>query len=114
LVGRFYKRRRVMSGYCDKCGCTLCVCGESEGLRDTSEFCLKTLDEVKKDLLISTLVHFNGNRTKSAISMDVSIRTLRNMIAAIREGEPELYTKIPPSWNISMGKSGHWRGYARD
>jgi hypothetical protein len=93
-----------MSGYCDKCHNTLCICKDS--------IVFPTLQEVKTKLLIDTLIHFNGNRTKTAISMDISIRTLRNMIVVIKGDDPDLYALIPLPWNESQSKS-NWRGYAQ-
>jgi DNA-binding NtrC family response regulator len=39
-----------------------------------------TVDEVERELVLQTLVHCHGNRTRAASVLGVSIRTLRNKI----------------------------------
>lgn len=101
-----------MSGHCDKCGNTLCICKWDKNDKIEEDIVLPTLQEVKTNLLINTLIHFNGNRTKTAISMDISIRTLRNMIVVIKGDDPDLYALIPPPMNDSQYRA-NWRGYAQ-
>ena len=40
----------------------------------------QTLAEMEKDLIVSTLNHYQGNRTKTADVLGISIRTLRNKL----------------------------------
>ena len=40
----------------------------------------QTLAEMEKDLIVSTLDHYQGNRTKTADVLGISIRTLRNKL----------------------------------
>jgi hypothetical protein len=74
---------------------------------------LKTLHQAKVEALMDTLIYFNGNRSLSAKSLDVCIRTIRNMINILKEDEPELYALIPPTWNPENIGKADWRGYTR-
>jgi len=40
----------------------------------------KTLEQVKKEAVIACLEHFKGNRTHTATSLGVSLRSIRNWI----------------------------------
>jgi len=40
----------------------------------------RTIAEVERDLILETLKHCLGNRTRAAIALGISIRTLRNKL----------------------------------
>jgi len=44
----------------------------------------KTLDEIERNVILEALKHFGGNRTHTAKSLGISIRTLRNKLAEFR------------------------------
>lgn len=44
----------------------------------------RTLSDVERELIFDTLAHFHGNRTHAAAALGISIRTLRNKLAAYR------------------------------
>jgi DNA-binding NtrC family response regulator len=44
----------------------------------------KTLDEIERNVILEALKHFSGNRTHTAKSLGISIRTLRNKLAEFR------------------------------
>ncbi|MBT5868054.1 MAG: sigma-54-dependent Fis family transcriptional regulator [Nitrospinaceae bacterium] len=46
-----------------------------------------TIYEMEKDLILQTLEEFNGNKTKAADSLGISIRTLRNKLNEYNTGE---------------------------
>jgi DNA-binding NtrC family response regulator len=49
-----------------------------------------TIHEMEKRLILSTLRRFDNNRTRSAESLGISIRTLRNKLHEYRQEDPEL------------------------
>ena len=58
--------------------------GEAEG--QTGESMVgRTVADVEKDLIISTLKHTLGNRTHAANILGISIRTLRNKLTQYME-----------------------------
>lgn len=46
---------------------------------------MKSLDEVIKETILTRLFAFNGNRTKTADSLKMSVRGLRYHLAKFRE-----------------------------
>ncbi len=44
----------------------------------------RTLDEIERNVILDALKHFDGNRTHTAKSLGISIRTLRNKLAEFR------------------------------
>lgn len=61
---------------------------ESESREQTEWYLsdrLPTVEEVERDLILVTLDKYQGNRTKAARSLGVSIRTMRNKIRALRD-----------------------------
>lgn len=44
----------------------------------------RTLDELERNVILEALKHFSGNRTHTAKSLGISIRTLRNKLAEYR------------------------------
>jgi two-component system response regulator FlrC len=44
----------------------------------------RTLDEIERNVILEALKHFGGNRTHTAKSLGISIRTLRNKLAEFR------------------------------
>ena len=52
-----------------------------------------TIHEMEKRLILSTLGYNSNNRTKTADTLGISIRTLRNKLNEYRSQDPEL-TKI--------------------
>ena len=60
-----------------------------------------TVDEVERELILHTLVHYHGSRTRSASILGISIRCIRNKIReyedrdiAVRApGEPHVRTR---------------------
>ena len=44
----------------------------------------RTLDEIERSVILDALKHFGGNRTHTAKSLGISIRTLRNKLAEFR------------------------------
>lgn len=105
---------------CEECGCTNCCCGNPLGvsvMSDGSDFVPwegKTMDEVKREHLLSTLIFFKGNRTSTAKALSISIRTVRNMITVMKGEYPEMYEQIPPPWANETVHQGKWRGYAQE
>jgi DNA-binding NtrC family response regulator len=49
-----------------------------------------TLDEVEKRVILETLRRYNGNRTRTAEKLGISLRTLRNKLKAFRVQEGAL------------------------
>lgn len=54
------------------------------------DFAGHTLAEVERDLIISMLAHFDGNRTRAAEALAISIRTLRNKLHEYRSSGLDL------------------------
>ncbi len=52
----------------------------------------KTVAEVERELILSTLDHCLGNRTHAANILGISIRTLRNKLKQYSESDPDLST----------------------
>lgn len=52
-----------------------------------------TLEQIERDAIIAALKYFNGNRTKAAQILGISIRTILNKIAKYQEQNFE----IPPA-----------------
>ena len=44
----------------------------------------RTLDEIERNVILEALKHFSGNRTHTAKSLGISLRTLRNKLAEYR------------------------------
>ncbi|MCA9784783.1 MAG: sigma-54-dependent Fis family transcriptional regulator, partial [Candidatus Cloacimonetes bacterium] len=53
-----------------------------------------TIHEMEKRLILSTLKRYDNNRTRSADSLGISIRTLRNKLNEYRLSDPELSQMI--------------------
>ncbi|MCQ2965568.1 MAG: sigma-54 dependent transcriptional regulator [Alphaproteobacteria bacterium] len=71
------------------------VAGDVEGVTMVG----RTVADVEKDLIISTLKHTLGNRTHAAVMLGISIRTLRNKLRQyMDEG-----TEVPPAPNDQGG-----------
>jgi DNA-binding NtrC family response regulator len=49
-----------------------------------------TLDEVERELILQTLARCNGNRTRAARVLGMSVRTLRNKIRLYMAGGIEV------------------------
>lgn len=56
-----------------------------------------TLDEVEKRVIYETLRHCNGNRTRTAEKLGISLRTLRNKLKAFRLEEDVSAHGVPPT-----------------
>jgi len=54
-------------------------------MKDIKMFPTKTMDEYKREIVLKTLARFKGNRTRTAYSLGVAIRTLRNNITIYKE-----------------------------
>ena len=62
-----------------------------------------TLAEVERAHILGTLAHCNGNRTRSAKLLDISVRCLRNRIHQyMQAGVP-----VPSPSGIEMRESHH-------
>jgi two-component system, response regulator FlrC len=48
--------------------------------RDAGDMVGRTLAEVERNLILDTLRHCSGNRTRAAHTLGISIRTLRNKL----------------------------------
>lgn len=46
---------------------------------------IETLQEVKENHILRVLRHFNGNRSKTAQALGVSVRGLRNTLKILKE-----------------------------
>jgi DNA-binding protein Fis len=58
----------------------------------------RTLAEVERSLILETLRHCRGNRTRAATILGISIRTLRNKLNAYAaDGAP-----IPPAGGLAI------------
>ncbi len=61
--------------------------------RDAGDMVGRTLAEVERNLILETLRHCRGNRTRAANTLGISIRTLRNKLHEYAaDGAP-----IPPA-----------------
>ena len=49
----------------------------------------RSISEMEKELILSTLDYYKGNRTHAADVLGISIRTLRNKLKEYNEGEAE-------------------------
>lgn len=47
-----------------------------------------SLEEMEKEMIMNTLQQMNGNRTKAAQSLGISVRTLRNKLSQYKADEP--------------------------
>ena len=56
---------------------------------------MKTLEEIKDEAIIDRIKHFKGHRERAAISLGISIRTIRNVLARLRKEEPEIIKSLP-------------------
>jgi len=59
-----------------------------------------TIEEVERELILSSLAHFRGNRTWTANVLGISIRTLRNKIheytaQGVAVARPQTVTETP-------------------
>jgi two-component system response regulator FlrC len=54
--------------------------GEGEGA-DTRGLVGRTVAEVERDLILDTLAHCGGNRTRAAATLGISLRSLRGKLA---------------------------------
>ncbi len=61
----------------------------STGKKDETPRLSGTIYEMEKELIQQTLEEFNGNKTKAADSLGISIRTLRNKLNEYNETEKE-------------------------
>ncbi|MZH40282.1 MAG: sigma-54-dependent Fis family transcriptional regulator [Nitrospinae bacterium] len=61
----------------------------SPGKKDAAPKLSGTIYEMEKELIQQTLEEFNGNKTKAADSLGISIRTLRNKLNEYNEAEKE-------------------------
>lgn len=50
--------------------------------QDPHDLVGRTVEEVERELILSTLAHHGGNRTHAAGALGISLRTLRNKIQA--------------------------------
>jgi two-component system response regulator FlrC len=57
-----------------------------EGHPTTPAVAKRTMAEVERDLILSTLAGFNGNRTHTARALGVTVRTIRNRLRKYRAG----------------------------
>lgn len=49
----------------------------------------KTLDDIEKEVILKALEFYSGNRTKTAESLGIAIRTLRNKLNIYRGTQEE-------------------------
>lgn len=63
--------------------------GDSYKARGDSSFLGRTVADMEKELILTTLNHCLGNRTQAAHILGISIRTLRNKLKQYREDTPE-------------------------
>jgi DNA-binding NtrC family response regulator len=58
-----------------------------------------TVSEVERELVLQTIIHCNGNRTRAARMLGLSIRTIRNKLreySAAEETHPRQLTSRAP------------------
>lgn len=83
--------RAVLLASGDEIGSILPQGGTAGRARDTAgtlPLVGRTVAEVERDLILETLQHTLGNRTHAAIILGISIRTLRNKVAPVRQRGP--------------------------
>lgn len=49
----------------------------------------KTLKEMEREIIEKAMIHFEGNKTKVAASLDVSLRTIDNKISLYKKQDEE-------------------------
>jgi DNA-binding NtrC family response regulator len=54
--------------------------GAAQTLDGEQAFVARTVAEVERDLILDTLRHCHGNRTRAAMVLGISVRTLRNKL----------------------------------
>jgi DNA-binding NtrC family response regulator len=72
----------------------------------------QTVAEVEQDLILSTLDHCLGNRTHAANILGISIRTLRNKLAAYKDAGVDVRPRRNPGGGAEMAQAGgtlEWR-----
>jgi DNA-binding NtrC family response regulator len=63
----------------------------------------RSLAEVERELILDTLSRFEGNRTHAAAALGISIRTLRNKLAAYKAG---LRAAVSPPSETTLKRGG--------
>ena len=63
--------------------------------RSVSSLVGRRVDEVERDLILETLTHCLGNRTRAAEILGISIRTLRNKLHEYRAQGAEVPGQMP-------------------
>jgi DNA-binding NtrC family response regulator len=66
---------------------------------DQASFVGRTVAEVERDLILDTLRHCHGNRTRSAAVLGISVRTLRNKLSEYAQAG----MSIPPPGGVEAG-----------
>jgi two-component system response regulator FlrC len=61
----------------------------------------RRVDEVERDLILETLTHCLGNRTRAAEILGISIRTLRNKLHEYRAQGVAIGTDAPASQQLA-------------
>lgn len=54
-----------------------------------SRVVIRRLDEIEREAIEATLVHFSGNRTHAARLLGISVRTMRNKLARYRADDAQ-------------------------
>ena len=67
---------------------------------------MKTLDQMKFELIVERLIMFDGHQGKTSESLEISSRGLRYIISRIKQDDPELYEKIPKYKYVKPYTSG--------
>jgi DNA-binding NtrC family response regulator len=50
----------------------------------------RTLDEIEKEIILTALKYYQGNKTKTSQSLGIAIRTLDNKLLKYEAKEPEV------------------------
>ncbi len=64
-----------------------------------------TVEDVERELVVRTLAHHRGNRTRAARDLKISIRTLRNKIKEYESSG----VAVPPPGDHPQPRCSRWR-----
>lgn len=53
-----------------------------------------TLDESKMIIVRDRMIHFDGNRTKTSMSLKISIKGLSNILLKMKEQYPDYFSSV--------------------